>query len=135
MTGFSTSLARDLNIFHRALSNPVRLKRLKFRIHGCESLLAKFRGLTQTDFWTTHPYLVQISVWLMSRDRMVCKDSTAHEMDEFLEIWIFQSSIPFQYSIKIKCEFHPEACKERFNCSKSISKFEIQPEMNLKCRN
>ena len=42
----------------------------------------------------------------------------------------FQSSIPFQYSIKIKCEFNPKACKERFNSSKSISKFEIQPELN-----
>ena len=30
MTGFSTSLARDLKIFHRALSNPVRLRRLKY---------------------------------------------------------------------------------------------------------
>jgi len=54
MTGFSTSLARDLNIFHRALSNPVRLKRLKFRIHERETLLADFRGMTQTDYWATH---------------------------------------------------------------------------------
>ena len=53
-------------------------------------------------------------------------------MDEFLEIWIFQSSIPFQYSIKIKCEFHPEASKKRFDCSKSIFKFETQPKMNRK---
>ena len=68
MTGFSTSLARDLNIFHRALSNPVRLKRLKFRIHERETLLADFRGMTQTDFWATHlgsyPHQLMTFAWM-----------------------------------------------------------------------
>ena len=62
MTGFSTSLARDLNIFHRALSNPVRLKKTEIqdRNHEREALLAEFQVMSLTDFWTAHPCLVHI---------------------------------------------------------------------------
>ena len=54
MTGFSTSLARDLNIFHRALSNPVRLKRLKFRFLKTHPN----QVITKIDSWKINPSLV-----------------------------------------------------------------------------
>ena len=114
------------------------------------SLIGKFPGhdqamMTQTNFWTVHPYLIDIiSVWLIYYRSgtwpEIMKSLISswhshgwvfHESGFRLKILVFQSSIPFQYSIKIKCEFHPEACKERFNCSKSILKLSWKwTEMN-----
>ena len=59
MTGFSTSLARDLKIFHRALSNPVRLRRLKYSELTLNSM--SYRGITQ------------IASFSMQSESLLCK--------------------------------------------------------------